>query len=315
MKRNRERKEKRGIVFRKNVSLARLSTFGVGGRAEYFYEAKTTSRLIEVLREVRNKGLRYRLFAGGSNVVFPDGLVRGLVIHSSGGRITQNAPLHLLVDGGVPLARLVKRSLNFGMRGLETLAGIPGSVGGAVVGNAGAYGHSISEIVERVEIFDGEKRIWISAASCCFSYRDSIFKRKPYVVLRALFHFQKGKPGLLERTAREIIRTRIKKYPRGLRCPGSFFKNVLVRDLSKQVLGKLDRSKIIKGKVPAGYLLEEVGAKGMRYGKLAVADYHGNLILNCGGATAREVRALARVLKGKVYRRFGIRLEEEVRYF
>ena len=315
MTRNQQRREKGEIIFRKDVPLAPFSTFGVGGRAEYFCEVKTTDQLVEALHEVRNRGLRYKLFAGGSNVVFPDGLVRGLVVRSSGGRIRQDGPLRLLVDGGVPLARLVTRSLDLGMRGLETLTGIPGTVGGALVGNAGAYGHSISEVVERVEIFDGKKRIWISPAACLFTYRNSIFKKKPYVILRSLFRFKKGDRKVLRKTARDILRVRTRKYPPGLRCPGSFFKNVLVGDLSKRVFQKLDRQKIIEGKVPAGYLLEAVGAKGMRYGKLAIADYHGNLILNCGGATAREARVLAGILKNKVYRRFGIRLEEEVRYF
>ena len=102
---------------------------------------------------------------------------------------------------------------------------------------------------------------------------------------------------------RDIIAKRGSKYPAGLRCPGSFFKNVLVVGLPRRVVRKLNQSKIIDGKIPAGYLLEEAG------------DYHGNLIVNRGGATSRDVRHFANRLRDKVYRRFGIRLEEEVRYF
>ena len=107
----------------------------------------------------------------------------------------------------------------------------------------------------------------------------------------------------------------MKKYKPGLKCPGSFFKNVLVRDASQRTLKLIDKIKIIKSKIPTGYLLEEVGAKGMRRGGIKIADFHGNLFINEGAGTARDVKELAKELKKRVRDHFGIELEEEVMYF
>jgi len=213
------------------------------------------------------------------------------------------------------LADVIGQAIRRGLRGLETLSGIPGTIGGAVVGNAGAYGHSISELVDRVEIWDGREHRILSRSECAFEYRESVFKKEPFVLLRAFLRFRRGDARKLQRASREIIALREKKYRPGLRCPGSFFKNVLVKSLTPESLDRIDRRKIIDGKIPAGYLLEAVGAKGMRAGGIVIARFHGNLFINQGGGTACDVRALARELKNKVKRRFGIQLEEEVRYF
>lgn len=119
----------------------------------------------------------------------------------------------------------------------------------------------------------------------------------------------------LEAKSREIIQMREKKYKPGIRCPGSFFKNVLVKDVSKKSLALVDASKIIDGKIPAGWLLEQVGAKRMREGGVYIADFHGNLLVNDGKGTEKDVRKLARKLKEMVKAKFGIELEEEIRYF
>ena len=119
----------------------------------------------------------------------------------------------------------------------------------------------------------------------------------------------------LEKISYDIIKTRLKKYKLGLRCPGSFFKNVLVKEVSEKSLKLISQNKIIEGKIPAGYLLEEVGAKGMRVGGIQIADFHGNLFINTGLAKAVDVKKLAKILKNRVKKKFGIVLEEEIRYF
>lgn len=307
------------IKFQKNVKLAPLATFGIGGRAEYLCEAKTPKDLISAVQEAKKFKVPFKIFAGGSNVVFPDGKLRGLLIRFKGGRITVKGN-KFIADAGVDLAEVIKRSINLGFKGLETLSGIPGTLGGAVVGNAGAYGHSISESVRRVEIFDpfdtaqGRRR-WIPGRECHFSYRESVLKHKPYLVLYIELEFKKGDKNRLKKISKDIIKMREKKYKPGLKCPGSFFKNVLVKDVSKRSLKLLDKSKIIEGKIPSGYLLETVGARGMCLGGIRVADFHGNLLMNTGRAKAEDAKKLARILKRKVQRKFGIRLEEEVRYF
>ena len=119
----------------------------------------------------------------------------------------------------------------------------------------------------------------------------------------------------MKKISREIIKTREKKYQPGLRCPGSFFKNVLMENISEKSLESIDKKKIIEGKIPAGYLLEEAGAKGMKLGGVRIANFHGNLLINSGRAKAKEVKKMVAILKRKVHKKFGIELEEEVRYF
>jgi len=302
------------VHLRKNVALAPLSTFRIGGRVEYYCEVRTGNELVAMMEWARKSGLRARILAGGSNVVFPDTLLRGLLIRIVGGRIALRGT-QCEADPGVALAAVIERAIRAGLAGIETLSGIPGTIGGAVVGNAGAYGHSISEVVERIEVWDGRKIRWLTREGCRFRYRESVFKQKPLLLLRVCLRFRRGDAKKLRGISRDIIRLRLKKYRPGLRCPGSFFKNVLVREVSKAALGRVDRAKIIEGKIPAGYLLEEAGARGMKHGGIAIASFHGNLFINRGGATAQDVRAMARALKSKVQRRFGIRLEEEIRYF
>lgn len=302
------------VRVRTNVAIAPLSTFRIGARAQYYCEVRTGAELVHAVEWARQMKLPYRLVAGGSNVVFPDTLLRGLLIRIGGGRIAIRGA-RCEADPGVPLAAVIDRAIRSGLAGLETLSGIPGTIGGAVVGNAGAYGHSISEVVERLEVWDGRKIRRLTREQCRFRYRESVFKEEPLLLLRVFLRFQRGDARKLRKTSRDIIRLRLKKYRPGLRCPGSFFKNVLVKDVSKAALARVDQTKIIEGKIPTGYLLEEAGARGMEHGGIVIASFHGNLFINRGGATAGDVRAMAQRLKRKVRKRFGIELEEEIRYF
>lgn len=295
--------------------ISQFTTFGVGGRARYFCEVNNTSALIEAIVWAEQRALNWRILAGGSNVVLRDGVIPGLCIHVVGGEITRVRGAVYYVDAGVPLARLIAYTVSRGLSGLESLSGIPGTVGGATVGNAGAYGHSIEECVRRVRIWDGKEIRWISKKACAFQYRESIFKHASWIVLGVELLFKEEDKKKLLSISKNIIAERIKKYPQGLRCPGSYFKNVLVSTISRATIKKIDTQKIVGGKIPAGYLLEVVGAKDTRRGGVCVASYHGNLIMNTGKGTAKDARALARVLKGRVQKKFGIALEEEVRYF
>lgn len=335
---------------RKNVALAPLSTFKIGGRARFLVEADCADDVIAGIQWAEEEALPWRVMAGGSNIVFPDKGLDGLLIRISGGRIKAEG-YKLIVDAGVALADVVKESISLGLEGLETLSGIPGTIGGAVYGNAGAYGHSISECVEKIEILvpvakitprhgSGQarneressfERKWISKEECGFGYRESVFKRgltrtshgKTQTIYPIILQVVLGlNPPVggggkkeLEKKSREIIQMREKKYRPGVRCPGSFFKNVLVKDVSKKSLALVDFSKIIDGKIPAGWLLEQVGAKGMEVGGILIADFHGNLFINSGRGKAADVKKLAVILKRQVFEKFGIELEEEVRYF
>ncbi|MBI4992375.1 MAG: UDP-N-acetylmuramate dehydrogenase [Candidatus Harrisonbacteria bacterium] len=302
------------VKIKRNISIVGLSTFKIGNKAKYFCEVRNDSELLEVINWGKKLKVPYQIIAGGSNVVFPDTNLSCLLIRIKSNKIKAESN-KIIADAGVELAKVINLAVKNGLSGLETLSGIPGTLGGAIVGNAGAYGHSISEVVNGVEILDDSKTCWLKNKKCEFGYRESILKQKPYVVLRAVLKFKKGNAQELKKISQDIIQTRLKKYKPGLRCPGSFFKNVLVKDISKKPLALIDKNKIIEGKIPAGYLLEQVGAKGMRCGGIEIADFHGNLFVNNGNATAADVKKMAKILKDRVKKRFGINLEEEVRYF
>lgn len=229
----------------------------------------------------------------------------------------RGAKTALIVPASLTLMSLIESSIEHGLAGFEALYGIPGTVGGALVGNAGAYGQAISDRLVSVTIFDGKKVRKISKKQCKFAYRNSIFKTKiakDWLVLEAEFLLEPGNKKELQKKSREIIKTRNKRYPKNLKCPGSFFKNVLVADVSKKSLAKVYPEKIRDGKINTGWLLEKSGALNLRSGAVHVSDWHGNLIVNDGGGTAKDVKKLASLLKNKVYKKFGIKLEEEVKY-
>lgn len=300
--------------YQKNVPLSALSTFGIGGPVSYLKTVSHPDELVKELEKAVQKSLSWKICASGSNIVFPDEGLDCVLIRYVGGRIEKENHI-ITTDAGVLLMDLISQANSWGFAGLETLAGIPGTVGGAIIGNAGAYGHSISEAIEEVEVYRDKDSSWLSNKDCQFSYRESIFKHSDYIVLRAKLRFTKGDPGALKQKSEEIVKIRESKYKPGLKCPGSFFKNVLVSQVSPETLSKIPSAKIIEGKIPAGYLLEQVGAKGMQAGGIRIADHHGNLFVNVDGGTAKDVKELSQILKQKVLEQFGIILEEEIRYF
>lgn len=297
-----------------HISLAGLSTFAIGGLVKNYIPVETEPDLVKVLDFLNHKKVPFRIFSGGSNIVFPDDGLDLFLIHFKNGSYKLEE-VSILADAGVPLSKVINLAIENGLQGMENLSGIPGSIGGAVVGNAGAYGSSVSDALIKVKIWYQGKIKWLDKKDCQFSYRESIFKHQPFSILRIEIKFIKSDPQSLKKISDEVIKIRKQKYKKGLKCPGSFFKNILVTDLPVSLLKKIDPQKIIAGKVPAGHLLDSVGARGMNVGDIIIADFHGNLFINNGTGKERDVKKLADVLKKKVYQKFGILLEEEIRYF
>ncbi|MBI1975489.1 MAG: UDP-N-acetylmuramate dehydrogenase [Candidatus Vogelbacteria bacterium] len=298
---------------RKNEPLARHTTFGIAGTAEYFVEVDSVAELEEAISHARERGLQVTVIAGGSNVVCAErvsGLVIKLLIK---GRSIEG--LRVCIGAGETLLETVNAANSAGLRGLETLAGIPGTVGGALVGNAGAYGTEIGQNVVSIEAYNGSRVISIRKSECAFSYRNSIFKkRREYVILSVIFELCRGDAATLAQKSADIINQREQKYPPGLLCPGSFFKNIPADSVPPSVSACLPERALVHGKIAVGYLVEAVGGRGLCVGGACVAEYHGNLLVNIGNATFDDVRQLAETLRQKVRERFGIELEEEVRY-
>jgi UDP-N-acetylmuramate dehydrogenase len=254
------------------------------------------------------------LIGGGSNVVASDDGFAGVVLRYMGTRLHIDDDI-VHAAAGVVLQDLVNATIDAGLEGLHTMTGIPGWVGGAIYGNAGAYGHSIHEFVQSVRFFDGRSVQEFENEECQFRYRDSIFKQnKDSVILSTTLRLPKGDAEKLRATADDILKTRNEKYPPTMRCAGSIFKNLLLLELPDSVRAQVPDRVIREGKVPSAFFLESVGAKGMHDGPIRVADYHANLIYNTVGGTSQQLHAIIATLKRLVLERFGLELEEEVQY-
>jgi len=294
--------------------LARHTRFGIGGPAKVFAEADRAAAFVRALELARSSGWPYLVIGGGTNLVVSDEGFAGLVLRFTGKRLEADGAA-VTAQAGAMLQDLVDFAIDRGLKGLETLAGIPGSVGGAVYGNAGAYGHSISERVSRARIHDGAAVRDIDNVACDFRYRESVFKRnKTWIILEVTLALAPASREELRATAERIVTARNEKFPPEMKCAGSIFKNLLLADLPGAVAGQVPKEVVREGKIPAAWFLEQSGAKGLARGGMHVASYHANLIYNDGFGTARELRELIGDLKARVRARFGLELEEEVQY-
>jgi UDP-N-acetylmuramate dehydrogenase len=303
-----------GVTVRRDALLSNYTRFGIGGPADVFAEAADPGGFIEAWKIARASGLDTVVIGCGTNLVVSDDGFRGVVLKLANRVIrTEGAIVH--ADSGASLQTLVDFTADRGLKGLETMTGIPGSVGAAVYGNAGAYGHSIQERVTRVCFFDGTVIREFDNAQCEFHYRESIFKRnKDWIILSTALTMDMADAAELRAAADNILNIRNKKYPPTMKCAGSIFKNFLLAELPAVVANEIPARAIIEGKVPSAWFLEQIGAKGMREGDIHVADYHANLIYNAGAGTAREVVQIINELKRRVGDRWQIPLEEEVQY-
>ncbi|MFN3322172.1 MAG: UDP-N-acetylmuramate dehydrogenase [Bryobacteraceae bacterium] len=294
--------------------LSEHTRFGIGGPADLLVQCADPGAFAEAIRLVRASGNDFVIIGGGTNLIVSDDGFRGIVLRYTADRI-ESQDHRIRVDAGAVLQDLVDFSIARGLRGLETMTGIPGSVGAAIYGNAGAYGHSISERIESVRFFDGSGVRTFGHPDCDFRYRESIFKRnKEWIVFSAELAMEPADPEALRKTADEILGIRNRKYPPTMKCAGSIFKNLLIAELPETARRETPPEVVREGKVPSAWFLEQVGAKGMSSGGIRVADYHANLIYNAGGGTARQLCEVIAELKRRVRERFGFELEEEVQY-
>ena len=219
------------LTVARDEPLSAHTRFAIGGPADLYAETESVESFIQALAAARASGRDYMVMGGGTNLIVSDAGFRGIMLRFAARRILA-AGDRVHCDAGAVLQDLVDFSINHGLQGLETLAGIPGSVGAAVYGNAGAYGHSIAERVRRVRFFDGECVRVFDNAECEFHYRESIFKRhKEWIVFSAELRLTPADARALRTTADDIVKVRNEKFPVTMKCAGSIFKNFLLAEL------------------------------------------------------------------------------------
>jgi UDP-N-acetylmuramate dehydrogenase len=304
-------------------TLKDLTTLQIGGPVKKVVTVTTDSELISTITSETDQRNLIVFLGSGSNILASDEGSDSVVIKNEIKGITQSDTI-LKVKSGTLLQDLVDYANQNNLAGLEKLAGIPGTVGGAVYGNAGAYGQSISDHLLSVTWYNRIKKETLTSSKddCLFGYRDSRFKHSKSnayyftdeYILEIELQLTPGNSEELTQESAEIIKKRQEKYPPGIKCPGSFFKNVIAENLSKDILEKIPAEKVVYGKIPAGTLLEMVGAKGAKLGQIEIADYHANLFINLDNGTSKDFWNLAFEYSQKVFDKFGIRLDVEVQF-
>jgi UDP-N-acetylmuramate dehydrogenase len=290
---------------RANAPLAPLTTFRVGGPADWLVDAHGADdlqRLIAIAREAR---VPLTVLGGGSNTLVADAGVRGIVVRIHGGRVRRLDDGHVRSDAGVTINGLVRWTIVHGLGGIEMWAGTPGTVGGAVYGNAHFQGRLMSEVVSAVTLLDpGGEIAYVPAGDMEFAYDYSRLHRTREIVLSADFLVHAGTPAALRDTARASLAFRKRTQPLALSSAGCIFQNP-----------DPARDRIPDG-IPAsaGALVDRAGLKGAVQGGAQVSPVHANFIVNRGDATAADVRALIERCKATVRDRFGVHLLEEIVY-
>ena len=305
---------------KQNIPLAPLTTFKIGGPAEYFVEIKTKEELAEAASWARENKRPLVILAGGSNVLINDQGIKGLVIKMGNNNLAVKGE-RVECEAGAELSQVVRLAAGHNLSGLEWAAGIPGSVGGAIRGNAGAFGQSMAEAIEMAEVYKIKKNKFylFSHHECSFHYRQSIFKKnKNLLIWSVVLKLRKGDVREINEKITENLNKRNKSQPK-LPSAGCIFKNIEYKDLAQinPNLAKDARGEnIIKGgKVSVGWVIRRLDLAGKKIGKAKISLEHTNFIVNINKATAEEVIILISFIKQQVRDKTGLQLHEEIQYF
>lgn len=300
------------MIFLENESMSKHTSFRVGGPAKYFAEINLKSDLPLALEFVKEKNLPFFLLGNGTNILVSDKGFNGVVLQLGSGfsAITDNGTGCLTVGASVPLGRLSRTSVKKGLFGIHKLCGIPGSVGGAIYMNAGAYGQEISKHCKSVTSIslDGKEHVRYGE-QCCFSYRHSYFQDLvkegvPEIIVSADFDLPPidsfSEQSQMEAEMRELAKKRAESQPLTMPNAGSTFKRLQTgtADMPQQVA--------------PGYYIEQAGLKGYRIGGAEVSTVHANFIVNAGDATAADIKNLSEHVQKTVAEKFGLQLQREI---
>jgi len=312
---------------KEHVVMRDYNTFHVGGVADYFYESRSSGDLVRVVRLALEHQIPYFILGNGSNVLFSDYGIPGIVIKNSSANIAvMKEKSQIITDSGVMLSRVIIEAAENDLSGLEFLYGIPGTIGGALYGNAGAWGHSIGDYVKNITLLiidpkdDIPQRMQIvqyDHSWMNFGYRTSKLKKiksktKPVILSVKLQLAQNQKEDIM-RKLNHFKEERFKTQPMGISA-GCIFKNPIPQEL-KNITG---RGTLCMPELPkerrAGFMLEKAGTKKMRVGDAEVSNIHANFIINKANAKASDIRTLIEEMREKVSQKYNITLEEEIEY-
>ncbi|PIS07055.1 UDP-N-acetylenolpyruvoylglucosamine reductase [Candidatus Berkelbacteria bacterium CG10_big_fil_rev_8_21_14_0_10_43_14] len=299
-----------------NKPLAKHTTFKVGGPTKYFCVVKTIDEIKEALAFATEKNIDYFILAGGSNVIVSDDGYNGLVIKPE----FHNISIHndsITIGSGFVLDKLVDLANSKGLKGLDWAGGLPGTVGGAVRGNAGAFGGEIRNCVSEVRsmkyVLRENKIVARNNQECEFGYRTSIFKHNKEIILEVDLQMEKGEPKLLKEKSTFTRQYRSEKHPIEFPCAGSIFKNIPTKILTSNVRKRFEG--VIKTDpfpvIPIAAIIDQAGLKGYKIGNAQISEKHPNYIINLGHAKAQDIVDIIEYTVKTIKNKYNIDLEVE----
>lgn len=301
-------------------SMAKHTSFRVGGAARLYVVANSSDELVQAVRAAQELNLPWFVYGGGSNLLVADAGYEGVVIQAAN-RVLTVEGTNVTVEAGMITALVARKTVEAGLTGFEWAIGVPGTIGGALYGNAGCFGGEMKDAVVSVDVFDPQtgERNMVPAADCGFGYRDSAFKRERVLILGTTLELAPA-PDLVASRARmeEVMRLRKEKQPLDGSSCGCVFKNVdyaneaEIETLVSQV--EIPGAMRAAKRLSAGWLIEQAGLLGQKIGDVEISGKHGNFFLNRGKAKAEDVVSLISLVKRKVRDDFGIQLHDEVQY-
>lgn len=301
-----------------NEPLSKHTTFKIGGTADLLVIVEDNDRIAELLKMLDGSGARYFVLGGGSNILVSDQGIHGVVVKINNRQIAVKDDI-VEAGAGCSLVEVARKSIQARLAGLEWGVGVPGSIGGSVRGNAGSMGSEIKDSLEWAVAYKDGEVIKMTNKECLFGYRDSIFKHKNIVIISVGLKLKKSEDKNAMKKVMENIKHRTDTQPSGYPSAGCVFKNVEIPSSvaasarASALKEKIPDEFMKNGIIPAGWLVEQVGMKGKKIRNAEVSVSHANFILNKGRATATDVLELIAAIKEKVYTKFGIELEEEIK--
>lgn len=280
-----------------NAPMSDHTSFKIGGPADFLLMPRSVTQIKKTIERCQHLNMPYYVVGNGSNILVDDDGIRGLVIKIGDNlKAVEVKETSIEAEAGVLLSTLSKVALEASLEGLAFASGIPGTLGGAIFMNAGAYGGEMKDVVKWVEVLTPEGQICrLSNAELAFGYRSSLVKSKGYIVLKVALALKKGDYQAIKAEMDDLTQRRVSKQPLEMPSAGSTFKR------------------------PEGYfagkLIEDAGCRGLIYGKAQVSQKHCGFVVNVGGATCHDVMTLIQTVQKLVYDDAGVQLEREVRIF
>jgi UDP-N-acetylmuramate dehydrogenase len=299
-----------------NILLKDISTFKIGGRAQYFVYAENQQDIIEALRFAKEKDLPIGLIGSGCNLLIQDDDIEGLILKMNTKSI-EIKDKQIFAEAGVSLAMLANAGHRANLIGLEWAPSVPSSIGGAIRGNAGAFGGETKDKLKQIRVYREGRIEDIDSSDIDFHYRYSSFKDEENadIILGGLFELERGDIDASKIQVRDNIIKKSQNQPVGVACSGCIFKNYegfIDERLYYQYPGL--ELFVAKGIIPSGYLIQEAGLKGFTQGGIQISEKHGNYMINTGTGNYEDVVKLIDIVKIRIYDIFGVSIEEEVVY-